>query len=436
MTFDCMPVRPRRELGSWVMSFASTILPVGRRARCPKSRTQSEPCLWNVQVATLTGPFRISASLYTSLVPALDKTSIMSTADNVSEIYSLYSRSMTPSRVAGSASSKLEDFPTPLGGPMAQQTTKPVLGPRSMPDKNGDLIRVHPSSMRYEDSVQDPIPIRPEFRSPHDSGPEPYEEYFSIPTIKESSGLNDMRRRRSTKELIKRFESMGTENSQRTSPSHVARGTPIRTHRIDYDLFTPPIRAEKKTSPLRQSFRNLLSVFKKGKRLGKEKVDSYVVLKESGPPFPDGKISTAPARADHNPDAFTNDAGPGSRICTSPTYSLHTGLLLHLSAHTPTSSPILPVWIPCDAVLHRSHILLTSATTQGIPRTDVVSLRACTDVKSLTSGEIGMEQKALLPAMETSADPKVFELFFDGKEKRRFAAPTVKDRAAWVSAIW
>jgi len=47
-----------------------------------------------------------------------------------------------------------------------------------------------------------------------------------------------------------------------------------------------------------------------------------------------------------------------------------------------------------------------------------------------------MEQKALLPAMETSADPKVFELFFDGKEKRRFAAPTVKDRAAWVSAIW
>jgi hypothetical protein len=38
--------------------------------------------------------------------------------------------------------------------------------------------------------------------------------------------------------------------------------------------------------------------------------------------------------------------------------------------------------------------------------------------------------------MENSTNPRVFELIYDGKEKQLFAAPTVKDRAAWVSAIW
>ena len=176
---------------------------------------------------------------------------------------------------------------------------------------------------------------------------------------------------------------------------------------------------------------------KKGKRFGKEKVEPYIYPKETGLSFPDEKLSKIPPKAKPESDLFApNSSSLGSRICTSPTYSLHTGPLLHLSQPTSVSSPILPVWIPCDAVLHQSHILLTSATTQGIRRTDVVSLRACTDVKSLASGDISAEQRALLPTMENSAVPKVFELVFDGKEKQRFAVPTVKDREAWVSAIW
>jgi hypothetical protein len=338
-----------------------------------------------------------------------------------------------------------EDLPTPLGGPTAQQNTKPVfMGPRSMPHNHADLVRVHSSSTaygsRYEDGDQNASPTPPEFCSPHECGPEPYEEYFSIPLSRENPVPNDARRRRSTKELIKRFESMGgADNSPKALPAHGTRGTPARAHRADVGLFTPRTQVEKKTSPLRQSFRNLLSVFKKGKRFGKEKVEPYIYPKETGPSFPAEKLSKTPPRAKHESDMFAPNSGSlGSRICTSPTYSLHTGPLLHLSQPTTVSSPILPVWISCDAVLHQSHILLTSATTQGIRRTDVVSLRACTDVKSLTSSDIGAEQRALLPAMENSAVPKVFELVFDGnlKEKQRFAVPTVKDRAAWVSAIW
>jgi len=358
--------------------------------------------------------------------------------DNVSEIYSLYSH-RTP-HVSSAATSESEDLPTPLGGPTALQDTKPAfMGPRSMPHNNADFVRVHSSSTAhgscYEDGDQSAFPTLPEFRSPQECGPEPYEEYFSIPISRNNN--DDARRRRSTKDLIKRFESMSVENPPKALPALGTRGTPIRTHRGEVSLFTPRTQVEKKTSPLRQSFRNLLSVFKKGKRPGKEKVEPYTYPKETSLSFPDEKSSKIPPRAKNDSDPFAPNSGSlGSRICTSPTYSLHTGPLLHLSQPTSVSSPILPVWIPCDAVLHQSHILLTSATTQGIRRTDVVSLRACTDVKSLTSGDIGIEQRALLPTLENSADPKVFELIFDGKEKQRFAAPTVKDRAAWISAIW
>ncbi|KAH8994051.1 hypothetical protein EDB92DRAFT_1795873 [Lactarius akahatsu] len=279
-----------------------------------------------------------------------------------------------------------------------------------------------------------PFQTRPSSVHQQDCGPEPYEEYFSIPVSKDRLGQDDARRRRSTKELIKRFESISADNSPVSLPGNGTRSTPGRIHRSTPGLFTPPAKVEKKTSPLRQSFRNLLSVFKKGKRLGKEKIVSSSTPSESEPPVE--RLSSDPLKRENEPDPFTFDSGgPSSRICASPTYSLHRGPLLHLSPPAPASS-ILPVWITCDAVLHGSHILLTSATTQGIESTIVVSLRACTDIKSLAHDEIVAEHKALLPAMEDSTVPKVFELFFDGKESQRFAAPTVKDRAAWVSAIW
>ena len=360
--------------------------------------------------------------------------------DNVSEIYSLYSHRMAHD--SSTATPESEDLPTPLGGPMAQPNTKAsFMGPRSMPHNHADLVRVHSSSTahgsRYEDGDQNAFPMPPEFRSPQECGPEPYEEYFSIPLSRENPVLNDAQRRRSTKELIKRFESMSVDDSPKALPAHHGtRSTPAHTHRADVGLFTPRTQVEKKTSPLRQSFRNLLSVFKKGKRFGKEKVEPYIYPKETGRSFPEERSSKIPPRAKHDSDLFSPNGSLGSRICTSPTYSLHTGSLLHLSESTSASSPILPVWLPCDAVLHQSHILLTSATTQGIRRTEVVSLRACTDVKSLASGDIGAEQRALLPTIENSAVPKVFELVFDGKDKQCFAVSTVKDRAAWISAIW
>ncbi|KAI0305671.1 hypothetical protein B0F90DRAFT_1699893 [Multifurca ochricompacta] len=307
--------------------------------------------------------------------------------DNVSEIYSLYSHPMT----RGTTADYSEYLPTPLDGPEVPKNPKSAfLGQRSMSDNNGNLVRVdssssHTTRSHYEDGILDAFPNPPEFRSPQDSGPEPYEEYFFIPVPKDRSGSNDLQRRRSTKELIKRFESISAGNSPRDQQVHNTRT----------NLCAP-----KKTSPLRQSFRSLLSVFKKGKRFGKEKLEPYtapIVPNESEPLFPqDQTLSNLPS-GEHELDPFTiNNDGLGSRICTSPTYSLH----------------------------------------KGIQITEVVSLRGCTDVKSLTCDEIDAQHRALLPAMQNSRNPKVFELVFDAKDNQRFAAPTVKDRATWVSAIW
>lgn len=355
--------------------------------------------------------------------------------DNASEMYSLYSN---PTSRGTSATCSVE-LPTPLDGPTAQINANPAfVGPRVMPNNKAGLARVHSSSSRstvsrYEDEILEAFPNPPEFHSPQEYGPEPYEEYFSIPVSKDRLGPDDARRRRSTKELIKRFESISADNSPTSLSGYAARqSTP--GHIQGDNLFTPPSKVEKKTSPLRQSFRNILSVFKKGKRLGKEKTEYNGTPTHSEPLVE--QVPSGLLKHENGLDPFTFDGrAPSSRICTSPTYSLHRGTLLHLSPPVPTSS-IFQVWVTCDATLHGSHILLTSATTQGIQSTVVVSLRACTDIKSLAPNEIAAEQSSLLPSMEDSTNPKVFELSFDGKESQRFAAPTVKDRAAWVSAIW
>jgi hypothetical protein len=211
----------------------------------------------------------------------------MSTSDNVSVIHSLYYHPRT--RDTSTARSESNYLPTPLEGPGAQQSSKPAfIGPRSLPGPKGDLARVHsPTHDSRFDGLQDPFPTPPEFRSPQECGPEPYEEYFSIPVSKENLDLNDVRRRRSAKELIKRFESMNAANSSRLDEAHGSRDTPVRARRADVGLFiVPNARFEKKTSPLRQSFRNLLSVFKKGKRFGREKMEPYVVSKRLQAIFP------------------------------------------------------------------------------------------------------------------------------------------------------
>jgi len=235
------------------------------------------------------------------------------------------------------------------------------------------------------------------------------------------SGGSNRSHQRSAKELISRYESLKAPDASRKSRAA-----------LDADLVCRvkqgSVLSLQKTAPFRQSFRNLLTVFKKGKRDGEEKVLFPHI------PF----AAYKPSR-----DAVHGMQGSGRCIDigeTCPTVSgNHFGPLLYLDP-SPISSTsalrTLPVWATCIATLKTDHILLTSVTAQGNPSTRTVSLASLADVRSLASDEIGHEIKALLPTEGPGEQLRIFEISFEGRAHELFAARSAQERAGWVSAIW
>ncbi|KAI0317198.1 hypothetical protein OF83DRAFT_1172193 [Amylostereum chailletii] len=341
-----------------------------------------------------------------------------SSVDESSDIYSLYSHP-----AIAQADNATDGLPVSNDySSLANHAKRSVSGPRTMGarrDIDTGVFSSEAESGSYgRRGVLSPV---------EEYIQEPYEEYFT-PSPRQprqkAQALREetLQRHRSTKELINRFETM-TPPDILATPQH--RKTPMQ------GLFAPPSKPEKKTSPLRQSFRNLISVFKKGKKsTAKDKDDPFSIL-----PQLDLALK-AMSKEDDGGGYKAHTFDPGSRFCTSPSYALHSGEILHLSRPSPVSSPILPVWMPCSAVLHSTHMLLTCPTAHGVPSTEVISLSSCTDARSISSRNMDAQEQALLPAMGDAGTPHVFEISFVGKESQRFAAPTVKERTAWVSAVW
>ncbi|TFK54483.1 hypothetical protein OE88DRAFT_1200674 [Heliocybe sulcata] len=251
--------------------------------------------------------------------------------------------------------------------------------------------------------------------------------------------------RKSTKELVRKFESVTSETSTGSSRScHPAQNTVSRRSTQEKILpgLPPPTfqgKGGKPRSPLRQSFRNLISVFKKNKSLSNDKVDlgASLLLQYPG------------VRQDSSYSSDSSRRGmPHSTTMVKPTSSgpsrLMTGSVLYLSrpSSDSRSTRILAVWSSCTATLFPAYILLTSFSTQNNPLSRTVSLAGCTDVRSINMNDLMEDDKAMLPSSsggvgdDRSREPRVFELLFDSSRKEIFASSSVKERAAWVSAIW
>ncbi|KAL1942035.1 hypothetical protein VTO73DRAFT_6565 [Trametes versicolor] len=254
-------------------------------------------------------------------------------------------------------------------------------------------------------------------------------------------------RRGTTKDLIGRFESMedapGVRRSRAGAGATDGGGERERT-----------VTKDKGRSPIRQSFRNLMSVFKKSKPAQRSETPATPSssLALPGTRYREGSPSSA-ATPSPSPHASTSPTKPSltlqipslaqtdPRNCASPV-SAHTGkqgTLLYL-AHTPSSgaASVPPVWLACAAQLHTTHILVSWGTQGGNPASRLVPFGACTDVRSLAHSELAEEERALLPTrgVGTRAELKVFELLFEGRAREKFAAEGVPERASWVSAIW
>jgi hypothetical protein len=293
---------------------------------------------------------------------------------DVADIYALYAN-QTP---VGSHPSDLADRPPSQALPVPR-----VMGARKKPSH----------SYRRDNAL-----------SPFEQyAPQPYEDQFTAPAPV---------RQRSAKELINRFEALaGAETYTFDEPF-----TPPR--QADLEV---PLKEETKTSPLRQSLRNLMSVFKKGHKSLKDK---------------DGALSTylQPTKDVSLGEEFVNKA-PGSQFCTSPAYALRSGKVLYLQRSDAVSG-IFPVWSEYEGFLHSTHLLLSHKTADGVPSTHVLSLTACTDVHSVSVRALPAEERALMPSVKETWTTNVFDIVFDGKPLERFAVASAKERSAWVGAIW
>lgn len=234
------------------------------------------------------------------------------------------------------------------------------------------------------------------------------------------SGVSSPSPGKSAKDLINQWESMSPRAStfghDQTSSRAVTIQTPppLTSKNLPPPPSNPP---EKKRSPLRQSFRNILSVF--GKK-SKNKATSAGVS-NSDDPFVGSALSSE----------------------TSSSVALRSGSVLYFRT-SPGSSALGSSWTPCTADLHPTHILLSIQTPQG-DSSQMISLSGCTDVRSVSLKDLGSSELSSLPRSEGGDEnpdgPKVFEIVFgvageDGERTHRFAVRTVKDRAWWVSGIW
>ncbi|KAI0645933.1 hypothetical protein C8Q79DRAFT_725229 [Trametes meyenii] len=268
-----------------------------------------------------------------------------------------------------------------------------------------------------------------------------HESYFALPSRRQATHSPGLNRRGTTRELVGRFESMGGSSAppqtRRTPDASASTNTSVNTEKAK----------EKGRSPIRQSFRNLLSVFKKNKPAQKERSPSPTPASllvvagtryrpgggspsttQGGPPTP-----SKPSLTLQVPPSDLPRTDP--RNCTSPV-SAHTGKqgpLLYLS-RAPGDSDVPAVWMACLAQLHTTHILVSWPSAGGHPTSRLVPFAACADVRSLALGDLDEAERALLPG--APGDVRVFELLFEGRAREKFAAESVAERAGWVSAIW
>jgi hypothetical protein len=208
---------------------------------------------------------------------------------------------------------------------------------------------------------------------------------------------------------------------------------------------------KKDKSPIRQSLRNLFSVIKKGagglaKRRSEDRLGLAAAAEVPGAAVPP-RLSSSSSSAAVNEGSryFGSVAMKTSPAATSARLRRKrmTGPLFYFIPGGPTllSSPGLPVWTSCSVTLDvDAHKLLVSSFTGSEMELCIheILLSRCSDIRSLAVAQLGKEESKALdeivgPEKETL---RVFEVLFEGREREKFAARSVKERAGWISAIW
>lgn len=219
----------------------------------------------------------------------------------------------------------------------------------------------------------------------------------------------------STKLLINRFEILGTPPPE-TPPLGQTKST--RKQQYVYDYHTPEDKPHKKEkSPIRQSIRNLLSVFKKGTSGLSKKSDDKLGVPSLG----------RPSKEEESEDT----ACPTNQTSKPRPKKKQTGSLLYLTREQGGLA-----WTTYNVTLEENKIILASFTPNMELCVHEIALSHCADIHSLSHVQLDAEEAALLDVVTGADKMKVFEILFEGRSSEKFAARTVRERAGWISAIW
>jgi hypothetical protein len=255
--------------------------------------------------------------------------------------------------------------------------------------------------------------------------PVPYTQPLHRSSVSYNASTS-LQRQKSTKQLISRYESMNVSPGKEPTPRR-----PMHRHENGGSLETPKKVAanqagQKDKSPIRQSFRNLLSVIKKTTTgLSKRRSDDRLYLLKCGQTY------------DDPPDIPAKDIPRVDEL--EPLQNLRdkkiSGPLLYLShSHIRSDSSGL-AWVSCTANVQGNKILVSWFTPLGDPCIHEITLSRCSDIRSLSLRYLDPEEASLLPSTG-GEELKVFEVLFEGRAREKFAVTSIKDRANWISAIW
>jgi hypothetical protein len=276
----------------------------------------------------------------------------------------------------------LHDPPVPSNG--GSYIESAILNSKRFPPPNS-----HSSTGRTDDELYfTPLPPSLPFNLPSQPSPREFE-----PTT--------LQHRPSTKELINLYETTTVRRSNSHMPDKTSSPrTPKKSSSLSLDGPVPELPLWRR-SPIRDSFRNLLSVFGK-----KSKKKGLVTTELEG----------------------TEAFNPPERDPTAPIIptTLREGQLLYI---TPDANP--PIWKSYDATLTPPYLVLNH-TLHPHPPPRRIHLAECLEVHSVAANKIPPDVTPVINGIIAH----VFELEFEDGRKEMFAVPSVRERGGWVSALW
>ncbi|PPQ76612.1 hypothetical protein CVT24_011329 [Panaeolus cyanescens] len=274
-----------------------------------------------------------------------------------------------------------------------------------------------------------------------------------------TGGATSLHHQTSAKHLIARYESLTTPPPQeRTPPTFLNHAKSLRKREQrrrgqsghatgasadSHHGFTQPtsidVISKKDRSPLRQSFRNLFSVLKKGanglpgavkKRLSEDKLGFAHKLRSSiDKDDLDEGLKVDPIL--ESPD-IDNPLDTPLRQKKK-----QTGPLLYLVNSSDGNNS---QWIPADVTLDALYVSVAMFLSEMDLCVREIALGDCVDIRSVSLPQLGADEAEALDDIGRreggAGGLRVFEMLLSGGKKERFAARSVKERAGWISSIW